>query len=68
MKIYLPTHNLVVDTNEEPAVVKLSDTEKGHISNMLPEAHHYASGPENCTSDELHSFLQDAQKKFEIEI
>lgn len=50
--------NEIFDSNEQPIMLILSDVEKQHIADMLPEAHHYCSAPTELSEEDVREFMK----------
>ena len=50
--------NTVVDSENEPVMVVLSDQDKENIASMLPECHKYCSFPEGREESEIRAFMK----------
>jgi len=50
--------NRVYDSEEQPVMVVLSDSDKKNIAEMLPECTMYTAFPEYCTGREIEEWMK----------
>lgn len=48
----------IYDSETEPIMVILSESDKQNIANMLPEATKYCSYPDTIPTDEIRQFMK----------
>ena len=51
--------NKIYDSEKEPIMIILNDSDKKNIANMLPECTKYCSYPNNCDNEEIVKWMKD---------
>lgn len=59
MKVFI--NGVWHDAEQEPIIIKLTDTDKQNISMMHPAAEHYIVYPDSMYEEEIHNYIEKAK-------